>query len=133
MLHILRQLTKDDEKWRMTLRGINEKFYHRVVTTAEIEKYLSAQLERDLSPIFNQYLRDYRLPVLEYLFKGNTLEYRWTNSIKEFDLPIKVSIAGKEQWLEPTTQWQSLQVNSAKNGLIVNPDFYVATLNISGN
>ena len=133
MLHMLRQLTKDDEKWRMTLRGMSEKFYHQVVTTDDIENYLSAQLERDLSPIFDQYLRDYRLPVFEYLFKDNSLEYRWSNSIKEFDLPVKVSIGGKELWLEPTTKWQILKVKSTKNGLKVNPDFYVATLNISGN
>jgi aminopeptidase N len=133
MLHMLRQLTKDDEKWRMILRGMNEKFYHQVVTTEEVENYLSTQLERDLTPIFNQYLRDYKLPVLEYLFKEGTLEYRWSNSIKEFDLPIKVSIGDNERWLEPTTKWQSLQVKSTKRGLKVNPDFYVATLNISGN
>ena len=133
MIHMLRQLTGDDEKWRMILRGMNEKFYHQVVSTDEIEDFLSDQLDRDLAPIFNQYLRDYRLPVLEYLFKENTLEFRWSNSIREFNLPVKVSIGEKEQWLEPTTKWQRLEVNSTMGGLIVNPDFYVSTLNISGN
>ena len=133
LLHMLRQLTKDDEKWRQVLRGLNKKYYHQVVTTGEIENYLSKQIERDLSPVFDQYLRDYRLPVLEYLIKGNTLEYRWSNVINKFDLPVKVKIGGDELWLEPTTTWQQMKIKSVKSGLFINPDFYVGSLNISGN
>ena len=41
LLHTIRQLAKDDEVWRQTLRGLNKEFYHSTVTTAEIEEYIS--------------------------------------------------------------------------------------------
>ena len=66
MIHMLRQLTKDDEKWRQILRKMNSKFYHQTVTTKQIEDFLSKEIGRDLNPFFNQYLRDTRIPVLEY-------------------------------------------------------------------
>lgn len=33
MIHTIRQLINDDEKFRMILRGLNEKFNHATVTT----------------------------------------------------------------------------------------------------
>ena len=57
MIHMLRQLTNDDSKWRNILRKLNNNFYHKVVTSNEIEKFLSNEIGID-SPFFNQYLRD---------------------------------------------------------------------------
>ena len=38
MLHTIRQLVSDDAKWRSYLRGLNKDFYHKTVTTADIEE-----------------------------------------------------------------------------------------------
>ena len=67
MLHTLRQLIEDDSKWRTILRGLNKEFYHQTVTTKQIEEYLSKKTKIDLTAFFNQYLRDVRIPKLEYL------------------------------------------------------------------
>lgn len=66
MLHTLRQLVNDDEKWRQLLRGLNKTFYHQTVTTQEIENYIGEFLELNLTAFFNQYLRDIRIPNFEY-------------------------------------------------------------------
>ena len=60
MLHTLRQLIGNDEKWRNILRGLNTTFYHQTVTTKEIEEYLSKTSQINLTAFFNQYLRDVR-------------------------------------------------------------------------
>src|SRR5205085_699680 len=73
MLHTLRQVVNNDEKWRSILRGLNKEFYHQTVTSAQIENYLSQQTGRDLSTFFQQYLRDVRIPQLEYQFRNNKL------------------------------------------------------------
>ena len=39
MLHTLRQIVDDDEKWRSILRGLNKDFYHQVVKGSQIEEY----------------------------------------------------------------------------------------------
>jgi len=35
MLHTIRQLVDDDERWRQILRGLNETFRHRIVSRLE--------------------------------------------------------------------------------------------------
>ena len=37
------------------LRGLNKEFYHKTVTTKEIENYISKSMNVDLSKVFNQY------------------------------------------------------------------------------
>ncbi|WP_345162289.1 M1 family metallopeptidase [Pontibacter saemangeumensis] len=125
MLHTLRQVVNDDEKWRSILRGLNRDFYHQTVTTQQIEGYLSKHTGRDLSAFFDQYLRDVRIPKLEYQFAGNKLRYRWSNSVPGFDMPVKVTLGGKERWLEPTTAWQEIKKGKGVSSLKVDPNFYV--------
>ena len=132
MLHTLRQLIQEDEKWRSILRGLNEEFYHQTVTTEQIEQYIIDRSELDLTSFFDQYLRDYRLPVLEYSIKDDAIHFRYSNCIRGFSLPLRVYISGEEQWINPTTRWQSLEVESAGATFEVDPNFYIAVLNIIG-
>ena len=52
LLHTIRQLAKDDEVWRQTLRGLNEEFYHSTVTT----KKLKILFQKVLGWIYQRYL-----------------------------------------------------------------------------
>ena len=112
MLHTLRQLIDDGEKWRMILRGLNETFYHQTVTTKQIEDYLSKESKIDLTEFFNQYLRDIRIPTLEYKIKNNELNYRYINIIENFDMPIKIEIDNEQKWLFPKAEWQIMHIKS---------------------
>ncbi|PVY42284.1 M1 family metallopeptidase [Pontibacter virosus] len=125
MLHTLRQVVNDDEKWRGILRGLNRDFYHQTVTTEQIENYMSKHAGRDLSRFFDQYLRDTRIPALEYRLEKKKLSYRWTNAVGGFDMPVKVYLNGVEQWLEPTTDWKEIKKVKAGTKLTIDPNFYV--------
>jgi aminopeptidase N len=131
MLHTLRQLVNDDEKWRSILRGMNEAFYHQTVTAGQIESYLSRQSGIDLSFFFFQYLHDTRIPTLEYRFVNDQLEYRWSNCVEEFDMRLKVLLNGKERWLQPTTSWAQLNDPGEGKNLSVDPNFYVSSFDIT--
>ena len=123
LLHTIRQLTNNDELWRQTLRGLNEEFYHSTVTTKEIEEYISNSIEIDLSRVFDQYLRDYRIPVFEYEINNGILSYRWNDVIEGFDMPIEVKIDGETKLLKPTNKFQKLNI---KNLFInIDKDYYV--------
>ncbi|MAB67056.1 MAG: peptidase M1 [Bacteroidetes bacterium] len=128
MLHTIRQVIGDDELWREILRGLNKEFYHQTVTTEEIENYIIEKSGKDLEPIFDQYLRDYRVPVLEYYFRDNNLVYRWNNTVSNFNMPIKVYIDGKEVMLKPRTRWQATP--SSGRELRVDIDYYVASFKV---
>jgi len=123
MLHTLRQLIENDEKWRQILRGLNETFYHQTVTTQQIENYISEQSGIDLTAFFNQYLRDIRIPILEYEIKNGALKFRWTEIVNGFDMPIQVTIDNKEQWLFPKNKWQSIPIKNST--FKIDEDFYI--------
>ncbi|WP_308993025.1 M1 family metallopeptidase [Mariniflexile litorale] len=127
MLHTLRQLVTDDEKWRQILRGLNRTFYHQTVTTQQIEAYLAKETGIDLSHFFNQYLRTTKIPTLEYSIKNKELKYRWTNIIDKFDMPIQVSINEKEAWIFPTAEWKIKVLDDKNASFEIDPDFYVNT------
>jgi len=124
MLHTIRQVVNDDEKWRNILRGLNKTFYHKTVDGSEIESYVSTHAGRDITNVFDQYLRDIRIPVLEYKFAGSKLAYRWTNVVDGFDMPVKVTVGGKEAFIYPTTSWKTMKAK-AGNSLVVDRNFYV--------
>lgn len=128
MLHTLRQLVDDDEKWRTILRGMNETFAYQTVNGKQIEDYLNAHTEQDLSAFFDQYLRDIRVPILEYTFRQNRLAFRWINCIPGFDMPVNVVINGKAQWLIPKTHWTEIRTESAEQVLEVDPNFYIGVM-----
>src|SRR5438270_7083487 len=69
MIHTIRQVINNDEKFRQILRGLNKTFYHKTVTSKEVEEYISRESRKDLSKIFDQYLRTTLIPTLE--LKGN--------------------------------------------------------------
>ncbi len=123
MLHTIRQLSKNDEHWRQLLRGLNREFYHQTVDSKQIESYLSKHIGRDLSKVFDQYLRTTQIPILEYLVEKDGLKYRWSNCVAGFDLPIDVSVNQSEmQRIFPSTVWQ--KIHGAKE-IKISEHFYV--------
>jgi aminopeptidase N len=127
MLHTLRQIIDDDEKWRGILRGLNEVFYHQTVSGKQIEDYINDRTDLDLTTFFDQYLRQITVPTLEYRFAGEKLRYRWINCVRDFDMPLKISLNGEISWLKPTTRWSTLSTkNTEEHSLEIDPDFYVA-------
>lgn len=130
MLHTLRQVVNDDEKWRGILRGLNKEFYHQTVKAEQIEDYIIKQTELDLQGFFNQYLCDTRIPTFEYAIVDGELKFRWANCVENFKLPLKVYINGELQWLDPSKSWQFFDSDKKVRKVEVDKDFYVATFNV---
>lgn len=123
LLHTLRQIAKDDQIWRKILRGLNKEFYHQTVTSKQIEDYISENIGFDLTFVFDQYLRDYRIPILEYSIMNNVLKYRWANTIDGFNMPIEVSIDNNKQWLYPENSWKETAIK--QEFIEIDKDYYV--------
>jgi aminopeptidase N len=129
MLHTIRQIINNDEKWRQILRGLNSTFYHQTVTTQQIENYISEQAGIDLTPVFNQYLRDTRVPTLEYYFTEKQLSYRWINCVDGFTMPVQVDLNGESLRIQPTKEWKVITVSNVNSKLTIDANYYVAELN----
>jgi aminopeptidase N len=132
MLHTLRQIINDDEKWRNLLRGLNRDFYHQVVKGSQIEEYLSKKSGLDLKPFFDQYLRDIRIPVFEYFLKDKKLTFRWNNCVQGFNMPLKIYVSGVEKIIVPTSKFTTIDLESDNAVIVVDSNYYVASLNMTG-
>ncbi len=124
MLHTLRQLVDDDARWRNMLRGLNREFYHQTVTTRQIEDYLSRESGKDLSAFFDQYLRTTMIPTLEYRQVQGTLEFRYTDIVEGFDMPIRIGVGGESRWIFPHAGWKTEPLPEGAQP-IVDPNFYI--------
>ena len=128
LLHTLRQVAGNDKVWRNILRGLNKDFYHKTVTTYEIENYISEKMKINLKPFFNQYLRDIRIPVLEHYLIDGKMSFRWNNVVKDFKMPIDLivtdHIAGNQEKIRiyPTQKWKSKKL---KGSIEIDNNYYV--------
>jgi len=123
LLHTIRQIYNDDEKFRQMLRTMNQTFYHQTVTTQQIENFVSEKSGKDLSLIFEQYLRTRQIPRLSLDVDGDRLKYKWENCILGFNMPVKLT---NGQWITPTTEWQQMPIDAkiAKE-ITADANFYI--------
>ena len=131
VLHTLRQLLEDDEKWRQILRGLNREFYHQTVSTKEIEDFISDQSGIDLTEFFEQYLRSTMIPVLEYRFEKGEIEYRYTQVVPGFDMPVRIFLGEKAHWLYPTSAWKKEKIEGVES-MAVDKNIYIIPKEIKG-
>lgn len=125
ILHTLRQLIENDERWRTILRGLNKEFYHQTVTSKQVEEYISEKTGIDLSEFWEQYLRTTKIPKVEYKINGSELSFRYTNIVKGFDMPVIAIINGQEKWIYPTNRWHKTRFPEPIETTTIKKDFYV--------
>ena len=131
MIHMIRQLLQDDEKFKQLLKSIQQKWYHKTLDSKDLEQFIIDQTGFNLKPLFDQYLRHTEIPTLEYEIQGNTIRYRFTNCIPDFALPLKIT-AGATYWMDATTTWKSLSVAQASL-FKVDRNFYINSKVVSSS
>ncbi|QTE37333.1 M1 family metallopeptidase [Mucilaginibacter gossypii] len=126
LIHMLQAIINNDDKFREVLRALNRSFYHQSVNSTQIENHISKVSKKDLSKIFDQYLRTTQIPILEYKIDGKSFEYRFTNCIAGFTMPVKIKLID-QRWIAPSTNWQSLKLEylPTVDSLAIDPDFYI--------
>jgi aminopeptidase N len=102
-------MTNDDEKFRSMLRGLGKDFYHGMVTSQQVEEYISTHTGLKLDAFFEQYLRTTDIPKLEYYIKEGELNFRFTDVVPQFTLPITVSADEKKADIKPGADWQKVK------------------------
>jgi aminopeptidase N len=128
MLHTIRQIIGNDEKFRKILRGLNSEFYHKTVDSKDVEAYISRQAGKNLSKVFDQYLRTTNIPVLEYALDKGQLTYRWSNCVTGFNMPVKIDGQGKSQVITPTPDWQTGKLGPEfAQGISADTNYYITT------
>ena len=134
VLHTLRQLVGDDDKWREILRGLNKQFYHQTVSSQDIESYIASSSGLTLDAFFDQYLRDARMPIFQYKIEGGNqkkLSFRWSECIDNFDMRLKIKYNDKVIYVYPTTKWSSIALDNKCEEIIISKEYYVGVEKIN--
>jgi len=123
-LNTLRSVIDDDKRWFALIREFYQEFKYKNIMTEDVEAFFSRRTGRNLTPVFEQYLRRTALPVLELKFADGSVQYRWKVDEKDFVMPVKVGAKGSWQTIQPTTQWQTMKTAMNKENFEVATDLY---------
>jgi aminopeptidase N len=125
-LNTLRSVIDNDARWWKLLRDYCRRFKYSNIMTEDVVRFFNEKTGRNLTPIFDQYLRQAALPVLELRFQENegSVAYRWQAGGKEFAMPVKVGRKTAWQTIQPTTEWQTLKSSLKKEEFEVATDLY---------
>lgn len=126
LLHMIRTIINDENLFIIILRGLNSEFKNKVVSSSDIERYISLKSNIQFKPLFDQYLRTAQIPILQCKIKGSSVEFKYVNCNVDFNMPIKTNWTG-DNWLYPTTNWQTINLSSVIDSipLKINPNFYL--------
>jgi aminopeptidase N len=125
-LHTLRSVVDNDERWWKLLRELFQQFKYQNIMTEDLVQFVNARLGRNLTPIFDQYLRRAALPILQLAFdeKARTVAYRWEADERSFAMPIRVGRPGDWQIIVPTADWAAMPWPLSKEQFEVATDLY---------
>ncbi len=112
MLHTIRHVINNTEKWRNILRGLQSTFYHQTVDSKQVEAYINTQSGINFNKVYEQYLSNTMIPQLSYYHEGkNKICMRWDSCIAGFNMPLVLKKNNAEKRVKPITEkW--VKVNS---------------------
>lgn len=119
MLNTFRHVLNNDTLWFNLLKGIQQYFRYRTLSSDELVRYICERTQSDYTWFFDQYLNYPGLPRLELTLKeqGNDLrvQYRWQADVPGFRMPVKVTVAaGRFGFIYPAPDWKTLIVKNMK-------------------
>ena len=123
-LNTLRSVVDDDKRWCALIREFYQHFKYQNIMTEDIVALFNRETGKNLTPMFDQYLRHTALPVLELKFADGAVSYRWKVDEKNFVMPVRVGAKTNWQIILPTTEWQTMKTTIAKDAFEVATDLY---------
>ncbi|MFM7839221.1 MAG: M1 family metallopeptidase, partial [Chitinophagaceae bacterium] len=125
LIHMIRTILNNDEQFRQLLRTMQQQWYHRIITSAEAEDYISRQTGINFAPVFDQYLRTVQIPQLQIRRTNDQAFIRWGDCLPGFEMSVKLQIGKDTIWVHPTTAWSPLPLNKEAPSIAVDRNFYV--------
>jgi aminopeptidase N len=120
-LNTLRFIVNDDPKWWSIIKGMcDTTFKFKNIGYSDVVSYFNQKTGLNLTAVFDEYLRQAAIPVLQYNLKkaeGDTfvLTYRWHADAKYFTMPFFISTGGSEKvQLNGTPNWHRATITLKK-------------------
>src|SRR5436190_12622810 len=91
-LNTLRSIVDDDKRWWALIHDFYQHFKYQNIMTEDVVAYFNQKTGRNLTPIFDQYLRHTALPMLELKFSEGAVSYRWKADEAAFAMSVRVGL-----------------------------------------
>lgn len=123
-LNTLRSVVNNDRQWWALIKGFYQRFKYQNIMTEDVVAYFNRRTGKNLTPVFNQYLRHAAIPVLELMWRGDRVDYRWQADEPGFAMPVRVGTKERWQTIVPTAQWQTMKTSLKEEQFAVATDLY---------
>ena len=130
LLNTLRHVINNDSKWWEILLKYSQTYRHKIIDTQTVISFFNQESGMNLTPIFDQYLRNVGIPLLDLKRKKNKFEYKWRTDVANFNMPIDIKLKGKEIRLYPTNEWKKsdLKIKNINDVKVLTSEFFVNVL-----
>lgn len=129
MLHTIRNIIDDDEKWFGILKDLYNTYKISVVNSGQIIDFINERTDHDLKPVFQQYLHRNNPPVLQYYWQKENenwkLYFRWHQVVEDFSMPVKFKTGPQSHTLMADRDWQSGILKQKENFSWATELFYI--------
>lgn len=112
LLNTLRHIVNNDDKWWKMLLKYSETYKKQIIDTETVVAFFNKETGRDLTPVFDQYLKYRSIPKLQIKVNNNKLEYRWQTDVANFAMPVSITVKNKEIRLDATNNWQTIKTDA---------------------
>jgi aminopeptidase N len=116
-LNTLRHIVNDDKLWWSTIKSMcDTTFKMKNIGYEEVVEYFNGKANRNLSAVFEQYLKHSRIPVFEYKLEKVSdgiynLTYRWDTDVKNFEMPAVINLSEeKDKRITCTDTFRTVRV-----------------------
>jgi aminopeptidase N len=125
-LNTLRSVIDNDAEWFALLHDYYQHFKYQTIMTTDMIAFFNRHTGKDLTVLFDEYLRHAAIPALQLKFDTGTgtVSYRWQAAEPGFAMPVRVGQEDHWQLIRPTAQWQSMRTSWGKDELAVATDLY---------
>ena len=124
-IHTLRTLVGNDQVWWSLLKEMYQHFKYQDIATEDMVAFFNKKTGKNLTPIFDEYLRHADQPTLDLAFlEDGQLAYRWRADEKAFAMPIRVGKKDAWQVITPTTEWQVMKTPLSRDEFEVATELY---------
>ncbi len=116
VLHTLRSVVHDDQRWFRALRALQDSFSFRITTTESVVAFLSRQLGANYEPFFRAYLFHARPPILQYTTQSEGdklyLKVRMLTPESDFLYPVEFVVGSQVERFLVGTEWRTYPIKS---------------------
>ena len=130
MLNTLRSVLDNDPEWFRLIHDFYQAFKYKDSMTEDViawwQQHAGQPHGLHLAPIFNQYLHQVEIPLLELNFDepSHTLMYKWRAQEPGFAMPVRVGDPAHWQTIHPTLDWQTMPTTLTPDQFQVATDLY---------